>query len=460
MIINGENDKETKLRRGTDPMIDRLVVRNFKSIGEDGIDIELKPLTIFLGPNGSGKSSVLESISALSQSVGKGIETNTQGKNLIDIPIVSNIFHKKSKNWLTIEIYVIPDDVELNRLTNSYNMQRKNNNEKIQIQTKVTLSKDTRIGYSLSYKWETKEYMHIVTRGDQKIAQSEYIKSGEISWNYRLEFPDLPLTKPEIGPDRILVKGLFTPKLDPGQETVYQPSSDIAEEIVKIITDHVNHTIFPISAMRGKINDEDITAVIDFDKETLKILGVGQNGQYLVSILNILNNVEYEDIREKIDKWASIFNLKKLSASTRGRGIRGLDYKDDKLDTALNIYMASQGSRQVLPIITQLFWSDPGSIIMIEEPEISLHPDSQEELAKLFVEAIKDEKQIIITTHSTFLPLALGSLIRNKLLNIEDIAIYQFKKNDNGTNAERIEITPTGITKGMIYYKSREESEE
>lgn len=41
-------------------MITNLTIKNFKSIGENGIQIELKPLTIFLGPNGSGKSSILE----------------------------------------------------------------------------------------------------------------------------------------------------------------------------------------------------------------------------------------------------------------------------------------------------------------------------------------------------------------------------------------------------------------
>ena len=43
-------------------MITKLGLRNFKSISESGIEIDLKPLTVLIGPNASGKSSILEAI--------------------------------------------------------------------------------------------------------------------------------------------------------------------------------------------------------------------------------------------------------------------------------------------------------------------------------------------------------------------------------------------------------------
>src|SRR5882762_7370069 len=50
-------------------MLTFLHVSNFKSIGEEGVQLDLKPITILTGPNGSGKSSILESMCLLSQSV-------------------------------------------------------------------------------------------------------------------------------------------------------------------------------------------------------------------------------------------------------------------------------------------------------------------------------------------------------------------------------------------------------
>ena len=48
-------------------MISRVAIKNFKSIGEPGVDLELKPLTLLVGPNGGGKSSILEAIAVASQ---------------------------------------------------------------------------------------------------------------------------------------------------------------------------------------------------------------------------------------------------------------------------------------------------------------------------------------------------------------------------------------------------------
>ncbi len=87
---------------------------------------------------------------------------------------------------------------------------------------------------------------------------------------------------------------------------------------------------------------------------------------------------------------------------------------------------------------------------MIEEPEISLHPDSQAHLAELFAESISEGKQIIITTHSEFLPLTLSIPIQKGLLKTDDIAIYHVEKGLKGTFIKRLELTSKGYVKGWI----------
>lgn len=52
-------------------MLDRLIIKNFKSIGERGVELELRPLTLLVGPNGSGKSSILEALAIFAQSIGQ-----------------------------------------------------------------------------------------------------------------------------------------------------------------------------------------------------------------------------------------------------------------------------------------------------------------------------------------------------------------------------------------------------
>lgn len=62
---------------------------------------------------------------------------------------------------------------------------------------------------------------------------------------------------------------------------------------------------------------------------------------------------------------------------------------------------AGDGFINIFNIVDALYDSEEDNIILIDEPEISLHPDLQKNLFKLLVEYSKD-KQIIISTHSPY----------------------------------------------------------
>jgi len=80
---------------------------------------------------------------------------------------------------------------------------------------------------------------------------------------------------------------------------------------------------------------------------------------------------------------------------------------------------------------------------------MSLHIEMLPELIRLFSEAIKDGKQIIITTHSSDLPSILKICIPN-FLTSKDVAIYELKKGKNGSTAKRLRLLKDGTIKGWI----------
>lgn len=55
-------------------MLDRLKIRNFKSIA--GADLEFGRVNILVGANGSGKSNLLEAIGLYSACLGRGIDAS------------------------------------------------------------------------------------------------------------------------------------------------------------------------------------------------------------------------------------------------------------------------------------------------------------------------------------------------------------------------------------------------
>ena len=95
------------------------------------------------------------------------------------------------------------------------------------------------------------------------------------------------------------------------------------------------------------------------------------------------------------------------------------------------------GFSQVLPVIIQALLNEQKSILLLEQPEIHLHPELEMKLAYFLLCMAKDDKQIIVETHSEHIvnQLMLESLrTKNKLstiyfLNREvDESITSFKE--------------------------------
>jgi predicted ATPase len=156
------------------------------------------------------------------------------------------------------------------------------------------------------------------------------------------------------------------------------------------------------------------------------------------------------DKANKIDRWAQKFGIGSIKAGWRRPNYLGSDFNDPILKTPLELTFASFGSRQLLTIITQLFWSEPGDTILIEEPEISLHPGSQVLLQELFAEIVGEGKQIICTTHSPFFILALSKIVENKKLSKDDIAVYHVEKKEQGTKIRELELNEKGFLTNWI----------
>lgn len=62
---------------------------------------------------------------------------------------------------------------------------------------------------------------------------------------------------------------------------------------------------------------------------------------------------------------------------------------------------AGEGLLSIFTIIDALYDSQPGDLIVIDEPELSVHPSAQKKLIELFADYAKD-RQIIVSTHSPY----------------------------------------------------------
>ncbi len=83
------------------------------------------------------------------------------------------------------------------------------------------------------------------------------------------------------------------------------------------------------------------------------------------------------------------------------------------------------GVSQILPVLVLCYYVPEGSIILLEQPEIHLHPSVQSGLADVLIDAARTRNvQIILESHSEHLLRRLQRRIAEESLKPQDTALY------------------------------------
>ena len=124
-----------------------------------------------------------------------------------------------------------------------------------------------------------------------------------------------------------------------------------------------------------------------------------------------------------------------------------------KYGKTINIDNLSSGEKQIVfrgAYLLKNSQAITGGIVLIDEPELSMHPKWQEKILKyyrdLFVEDNEQTVQIILATHSEY-------ILKSALNCKEDILIINLKNNNGSIEAERIAHTRKNNTSAEINYK-------
>lgn len=103
------------------------------------------------------------------------------------------------------------------------------------------------------------------------------------------------------------------------------------------------------------------------------------------------------------------------------------------------------GISQVLPVLTLAHYAPIGSTVLLEEPEIHLHPLAQSILAELFVDISKSRQiQFIVETHSEHLFRRMQTLIAKETVTPDYCAMYFVERNGADANLRTLEANEYG----------------
>ena len=80
-------------------------------------------------------------------------------------------------------------------------------------------------------------------------------------------------------------------------------------------------------------------------------------------------------------------------------------------------------------VLSQNNYLNKETVLILDEPEVHLHPEWQLEMAKIIVELVKNGVKVLVTSHSPYMIQALIKYARDK--EVTDISNFYLSKKDN-----------------------------
>lgn len=157
---------------------------------------------------------------------------------------------------------------------------------------------------------------------------------------------------------------------------------------------------------------------------------------------------EEDTLSEAINKWLVYLGVaNEMSTNDRGKVGHELKITTDIQDMQQDLTHVGVGVSQILPILVMCFLAGKGDSIILEQPELHLHPKVQTRLADFFVSMNALGKQCLLETHSEYLINRLRYLVAKsvdeKVAN--DTMIYFVEKEDGHSIYRPITINKYGV---------------
>jgi hypothetical protein len=113
--------------------------------------------------------------------------------------------------------------------------------------------------------------------------------------------------------------------------------------------------------------------------------------------------------------------------------------------TPVSLIDVGFGVSQVLPVVVQVFYAAAGSSVILEQPEMHLHPAAQSALGDVLLAAVQENNvQLLVETHSEHLLHRIQRRIAEEKLSQEDVALYFVETADNRSRLHELTVDTYG----------------
>ncbi|MDA0080997.1 AAA family ATPase [Brachyspira hyodysenteriae] len=396
-----------------------LHVKNFAKIKEAKIELSL--FTLFIGDNNSGKSYLMTLVYGLIRYTATII--NIIFKNEKDIEKLEE--YKKAK--YIIESYI-------NNL--DFNKEAELSSEEVEIFIEL---------FNVLLNKYSNEVINYIFNSDNEI-KLENIKlefyNSEIT--FRIKKENRSGSNKEM--NTFDINKIISGKIISGMWISFDNDNIYYNEIIKTIIGfiisnyldtvflslYINREIFlPVSRTGFLLSRNDISSsarAAKFDRYAEK------NNEYLSRpIMDFLDNFDKlskqkNDIEYRTKTLIDFIEKNMLFGKIMiNEETKNIYYKPDNTELEFQMYLSSAVVTELTPLYLFLKYGFIKRKLLMEEPEISLHPKLQQQLTRLFIKLINTGVNVMITTHSDTIIQHINNMIKLNN-NKEDIKKELMKK--------------------------------
>jgi len=419
-------------------LLKHLRIKNFKAWRDTG-GIELAPLTILFGANSSGKSSLHQFLLMLRQTVEspdrkRVLHTGDDGTP-VDLGSYSELV-RDTDVTVPLEFDLTwrrPDPLEiLDPRTGDRFKGRE-----MTFQSKISATGDA------PPRVHVDEYSYTLRTDDNR--RLSLGSERETSGKYRMRAK---------GVDLVRTLGRKWPVSAPYQfhafpddlATRYQ-HLDFAPDLTLALEEQLAalNYLGPLREKPGRLyrwSGEEVGHVGWNGERTVEALLAGRDRKF-----NRRPRTRYQPLQTVVARWLKTLGIiDRFTVKPIGEGRDEYEVRVKVQSTSREVLLTDVGFgvSQVLPVIVECFYSAPGSTVIMEQPEIHLHPSVQAGLADLFIEAIAMREhskprgiQLIIESHSEHMLRRLLRRVAEEAVPADDIRCYVV--NPPGRSGARIE---------------------
>ncbi len=430
-------------------MLKRIKLENFKSWKE--LDIELAPLTLLFGTNSSGKTSILQSLLLLKQTA------NSLDPN-------EHINFGSDKDYINLGSY--------NDLIFSHAGKLKlgialtwDSNSPQYYSSEITDGIEPKWGLSYAVTWseihdlvaiEQLKYATIWSLNASTVASPSLaalrVKDNYLEYHYKVSEPwivlsdasDPPPQSCYIIPYSIRPFYLFSysgEKGEIGSVPIYFDVSDYGIAF-KSLVDRITYL--------GPLRE---APAWTYQWQGSQSQTIGPKGENAVTALiaSARGSKAHVGLLSHVTSWLKQLDLAS-DLSVRAIGAEKRFYEANVSVSTEGMFTSLTGVgfgiSQVLPVLTLLFLAPEGSIVLIEQPELHLHPSAQAGLADLFLHVAETRNlQLIVESHSEHLLRRLQRRIAEReqtFATPENIKAYFCEPGADGSTIRQVEVDEYG----------------